>query len=246
MQETKMGSMVTTNYYPETSQGRAEWWENILLHGAPLLATAGLEQSKIDGIMADAAWAVYSYGTLPQVVDRSLAEVSEYASAVAVGTCEAAGEKLPAPPQSPEWPAPPSEPIKPDLEHRRVEWVQEVKSLPGFSQEIGEALGLLPLPTVFNGGSYKADLHDLISTEPKTISGKFRKAHGNVEGIVLRGRRKGSASWVELGRFKATPFSALVPVAGSDPEDWQFQARALKRDIETGIGSDILDATVAP
>jgi hypothetical protein len=150
----------------------------------------------------------------------------------------------PAPPRPPEFPSPPDTEITTDFEHRRVEWVRDVKELPGYTVEVGKALGIEPLPAVFNGGAYKAEVHDIVCSGPKTISGKFRKAHGNIDGIVLRGRRCGSASWNELGRFKATPFSAAVPVAGTGPEDWEFQARAIKRDIETGTPSDIVKALV--
>jgi hypothetical protein len=238
-----MASMVTSNYYPETTEGRAEWWQNVLDHGAPVLTALGVPEARVSAIMDDAAWAVYTYGTLTTTAERYFADVATYANAVAAGVHASAMNHLPLPPMPPECPAPPAREISYDFERRRLEWVEEVKVLSTYTHEIGVALGL-ELPAIFNGGAYKADLHDVICSGPKTITGKFRKAHGNIDGIVLRGRRHGSASWTELGRFKATPFSAHVPIAGLDPEGWEFQARALKRDIEVGMASPIVEAAV--
>lgn len=239
-----MGSLMMSNYYPETAEGRAEWWENVLKDGASLLAKLGLSEERVASIMADAAWGVYTYGALRETVERHASEITAYANMVASGVEGCSDQPLPAPPKPPAWPAPPKVKITCDFERRRIEWVQEVKARRGYDHDIGAALGIEPLPAVFNSGTYKPDLHELACSEPKTVSGKFRKAHGNIEGVVLRGRRRGSASWTELGRFKATPFSAPVPVAGVEPEEWEFQARAIKRDIETGIPSDIVETVV--
>jgi hypothetical protein len=239
-----MGSIVLSNYYPETSEGRAEWWENLLDCGEPLLSELGMDRDRIAAIMADAAWGVYTYGTLTSTAERYFADVVAYANAVASGVHAEEGVASSPPPKPPEIPAPPAAEIGHDFERRRLDWVQEVKELPEYTREIGVELGIEPVSAAFNGGSYRADLHDVLCSGPKTITGKFRKAHGQIDGIVLRGRHRGSASWTELGRFKATPFSAYIPVAGPEPEDWEFQARALKRDIEVGIVSPIVEAAV--
>ena len=49
-----------------------------------------------------------------------------------------------------------------------------------------------------------------------------------------------------LGRFTATPFSASVPLAGSAPEEWEFQARAVRRDAEFGLPSVIIEQMIRP
>jgi hypothetical protein len=239
-----MGSILMGGYYPETSEGRAEWWENILERGEEIFAQLELPRDRVTAIMADAAWGVYTYGTLTSTAERYFAEVVTYANAVASGVHHEDPSAATSPPRPPDVPAPPSAEISHDFERRRVDWVQEVKTMPKYTAALGEALGLEPLIAAFNGGAYKADLHDVLCSGPKTITGKFRKAHGNIDGIVLRGRHHGSASWLELGRFKATPFSAYIPVDGVGPEEWEFQARALKRDIEVGMPSEIVEAVV--
>ena len=239
-----MVSIGLSNYYPETSEGRAEWWENLFDHGEELLLELGLEKERVEAIMADAAWGVYTYGTLTTSAERYFADILSYANAVASGVQAPEGAVTSPPPSPPKVPKPPTAEITHDFEGRRSEWVEEVKELPTYSSEVGLKLGIEPPVAPFSGGAYKAVLHDVICSGPKTVTGKFRKAHGNIEGIVLRGRLSGSASWTELGRFKATPFSAYVPVTGPEPEEWEFQARAVKRDIEVGMASPIVEAAV--
>jgi hypothetical protein len=238
-----MGSIVLGSYYPETSEGRAEWWENIQEHGEALLKKLGFPPERIAAVMADAAWGVYTYGTLRNAADDFTARVASFANAVSAGVAVEGDDQLPSPPLPPQPPQPPRAEITSDFEHRRVEWVAEAKESPAYTSDLGQALGI-ELPTNFNSGSYKAEIYGLLCSSPKTVTGKFRKAHGSIEGIVLRGRRMGSALWVELGRFKATPFSAPVPVTGPDAEEWEFQGRALKRDIEVGVPSDIAGAMI--
>jgi hypothetical protein len=50
--------------------------------------------------------------------------------------------------------------------------------------------------------------------------------------------------WINLSRFNATPATATVPLANGQPEDWQFQTRAVKRDVEIGHPSAIVSAIV--
>ena len=47
-----------------------------------------------------------------------------------------------------------------------------------------------------------------------------------------------------LGRFNAPPANAVVPLAGESPEEWQFQARAVRRDQEIGHPSPVLTAII--
>ncbi len=241
-----MGSIALSNYYPETTEGRAEWWENIHEQAESQLATLGLPAERIAGIMADAAWGIYAYGTLRAAADRYAEDIARFTNAVAAGIALGPDHELPCPPRPPKFLNPPGEEIESDFEHRRLEWVAEVKAHPAYTQEIGEALGLEPVLASLNSGSYRCELSELVCSEPKTVTGKFRKSYGQVEGIVLRGRRCGSASWTELGRFTATPFSAPVPITGPDPETWEFQARSLKRGIEMGNPSEMIEAVVQP
>ena len=80
----------------------------------------------------------------------------------------------------------------------------------------------------------------------QSVSGKFRKANGHVDSINLYGRKAGATAWTLLGHFTATPFTASVPVAGPNPEEWEFQARAVRRDAEFGLPSNNVEQIVRP
>jgi hypothetical protein len=46
-----------------------------------------------------------------------------------------------------------------------------------------------------------------------------------------------------FGPFNTTPARTTVPLTGDNPEQWEFQARAMKRDQEIGLPSVVLQAT---
>jgi hypothetical protein len=96
----------------------------------------------------------------------------------------------------------------------------------------------------FNPSTYIARIFDLSSPAPKQIRFKFAKAYGNVDGVNLYGRKTGDATWINLGRFTATPANATIPLANGNPEEWQFQARAVKRDQEIGHASPVMSVIV--
>jgi hypothetical protein len=111
------------------------------------------------------------------------------------------------------------------LETRRELFVQRAKSSPAYTQSIGETLRIIPPSTPFDPVSYQPTLKSMMCTNPKSVTGRFRKEGGNVDGILLQGRRDGASGWDELGKFTAVPFTAEVPTAGTAPEIWEFQAR---------------------
>ena len=44
---------------------------------------------------------------------------------------------------------------------------------------------------------------------------------------------------------RSTPFTAMVPVTTPPgPEDWEFQTRAVKRDVEIGVPSMIVPQAI--
>ncbi len=144
----------------------------------------------------------------------------------------------------PPWPALPPDGIVPGLEARRVQWVEQARSSAAYNPSIGMALGIEPTGTPFDPATYQAELSALTSPASRTISGKFRKANGNIDGIDLYGRKEGTMPWGLLGRFTAMPFSALVPLAGAAPEPWEFLARAVKREVEIGVASMVVQVIV--
>ena len=236
--------MSNNTYYPATVQGRVEFWENIEAAAPILLPGLGFAAAAVTSISNDAAWAVYVYGTLRTTYEKYFSSVTAYADTIASGIGGTSGQSVPPAPEPPEWPTAPTGVIECDFEARREDWVQAVKSAPGYTPSIGETLRIIAPSTPFDPNSYTAEISGVMSQSPKTITAKFRKARGNVDGVLVYGRKDGSATWIELGKFNATPFTASVPLAGTAPEVWQIQARAFKRDVPFGNLSDIVEVTI--
>ena len=135
----------------------------------------------------------------------------------------------------------------PGIERRRERWVQEVKNDPNYTRTIGVLLGIETPDKPFDRANYQAQLYDLGTPNPHSVSGKFRKAGGQVDSINFYGRKHQSGGdWALLGKFSASPFTASVPVAGGAPEEWEFHARAVRRDVEFGLPSVTLVQVVRP
>jgi hypothetical protein len=228
-------------YYPRSLDARAEWWENIQTKATAPLTALGFAADRITSIMSDAAWAVYCYRDVRVTFETYTPSVTAFANAITVGPN---GASVPAPPEPPVWPTPPGTTVTCGIETRREAWVQEVKNAPGYNDSIGELLRIIAPATPFDPSVYITQLSGVFCPGPRTVSGKFRKAQGNADGIVLRGRKVGATQWTELGRFTASPFTASVPLAAYDPEAWQFQARVFRRDVEFGIESGISELII--
>lgn len=122
-----------------------------------------------------------------------------------------------------------------------MKWVQLVKAQSAYDpQTHGAALKIEITGTPFDPDTYQADLLDLSSPAAKQLRFKFRKAYGHIDGVNLYGRKAGATTSLLLGRFTASPGNVLVPLAGTEPEEWEFFARAVKRDVEVGLPSEIV------
>lgn len=227
-------------YYPKTNDGRADWWQNILQHIA-VVSTFGFDTGEIDSITADAQWGVYAYRTVREAYEEMFGSIIAYLDTILDG---ATGAPAPTPPAIPAWPTAPVGGPSVGVEERRVQWVGQIKTSPNYNASVGTLLKLEAASNPFDEATYKAILFGLTSPSAHTVSGKFRKAGGQIDGINLYGRKEGTMTWIMLGRFNATPFSALVPLAGAAPEPWEFLARAVKRDVEIGIASDVVQQIV--
>ncbi len=233
--------MPTNSYYPPTIDGRADWWQNIIDNNGAL-ATAGASTAQASTIAEDAAWAVYTYRTIREAYDEAFKSIIAYCDCLLDGEN---GGPTPSAPAIASWPGQPGSGVPCGIEKRREQWVQMVKNLPGYNPSIGATLKLEAAVTPFDPSTYQAEIFGFGSPSTHTVAGKFRKAGGKIDGINLYARKAGTPSWTALGRFNATPFTAMVPVvAPTGPEDWEFQARAVKRDVEIGIASDIVPQTI--
>lgn len=225
------------SYYPRSNEGRADWWQNILDNGPAAFASLNLSVGASAAILNDARWGIYLYRTLRMAYDDAFGAIVAYADQITGGP---ENTPLPMAPDPVPWPTLPTPAVLCGLEARRERWVAELKTEALYTPAIGTLLRVVSTAPSFNPATYQAELFGLSCPAGHAVGGKFRKANGNVDGINLSGRREGTAGWTMLGRFNASPFTANVPLAGAAPEAWEFQARAVKRDVEIGVPSAII------
>ncbi len=225
-------------YYPDDKGQQGAWWQNILSFGSAQLLLLGFTPAKISAILLDAAWAVFLLRTLPNTYLEFGKRVTGYAASYLDGP---ANGPAPFPPVVPDWPSGAGAAITTGIEARRIEWVRLAKANPLYDPEtIGAVLRLESTGDAFDPTTYTAELSDFASPSANTVTFKFRKASGEVDGINLYMRRKGETAWTFVRFFSKSPATdtTAVKVAGS-PEEREYQARAVIADVEVGIVSDI-------
>ena len=230
------------SYYPDTTDGRAEFWANIITK--PSVFTAlGFSPAKVGAIMADAAWGVFVYDTVRDQFDGLHSTIMAYCNQIANAPN---GAPLPEVPTIASFPELPTPAIDAGFEKRRELWVKEVKGNAAYNPSVGQELRIIGPDDAFNPAAYKTQLLNVQSLGPKTVSGRFRKASGNADGVVIRGRKLGTTTFAELGRFTATPFNVHIPTTTTEPERWEIEAQVFKKDQPFGIPSDIVEVIVRP
>ena len=226
-------------YYPETNDGRADWWQNIIGVGNVTLASLGFTATQTAAINLDAQLGVYLYRTLPATFEDFGKRVTGYISTF---LSDPDGTPAPLIPAIPGWPAFSAGQVLAGLEARREKWVQNAKHAANYDPAVqGAVLRIETTGTPFDPNTYQAEIFGATSPGPATVLCKFRKARRNIDAMKFMGRKSGTMGWTELGRYTATPASLHIPLqTPGSPEQWELMGRALVKDQEIGLASDLL------
>ena len=112
------------------------------------------------------------------------------------------------------------------------------KKAVGYTETIGQDLGIVSTYVEFNPTTYKAKI--FAELFGGFIRIRFRKMGAN--GINLYQRKKGSIEWLFLARATKSPFDYHLSLLQADqPEHWEFRAFGVINDAEIGIASDIVE-----
>ncbi len=239
---TPLSTMISP-YYPETNDGRADWWQNIVNIGSGTLAGLGFTVGQTTAINVDALLGVYLYRTLPLTYADFEKRVTGYINTY---LSDPDGTTAPVIPSVPTWPPFTGGSTQAGLEARREKWVALAKHAANYDPAVqGAVLRIEQTGTPFDPALYKAEIFGALSPGPAVVSCKFRKARGNVDAMNFKGRSSGSVAWLDLGSFMATPASIHIPLTTpGTPELWQLVGRALVRDAHIGLASDALEVLV--
>lgn len=125
--------------------------------------------------------------------------------------------------------------------------IQRIQLSPGYTEEIGLALGIAEPKS---GGPSAPDSSPqpslkARSTGPGMVQLDFSKE--KFDGVLVEGLRDGDDGWQSLGLDSYSPYiDDRPPKVAGKPETRQYRVRYILRDQATGEWSNIVTATFIP
>ena len=112
------------------------------------------------------------------------------------------------------------------------------KLVNGYTQAIGEELGVIGTHLDFDPATYKSKI--TVEIFGGFVRIKFVKK--GTDGINLYHRKKGEATWIFLARDTKSPYDDhIVLTTENQPEHWEYRAFGVLDDAEIGLASDIVE-----
>ncbi len=126
-----------------------------------------------------------------------------------------------------------------DIEGGRLRLaISRNKTATGYTEAIGQDLGIISTATEFNPATYKSGIFAELFGGNVRI--RFKKL--GADGINLYCRPKGTANFTFLSRATRSPFEYRPVLAEQNkPEHWEYRAFGVIDDVEIGIASDIVE-----
>ncbi len=246
--------MKRQNYYPSQQSEEPAW---LIAFATQLLARGpevGLLSAVINAAVADALYLAYAVGVWLTAVRGFGPDCTTALDMLKSGTGSspyALPGFIPPPLPGASAPLPAVVPVPPGALDRIFALVQVIKTAVGYTDEIGQALGIVgsaaALPAVETGPQPAAKVEPgATGGDPQRVRITYKK-HGHM-GVAVYGRRGAAGTPFEmLGISMDGVFLDERPllVAGQ-PEVRQYQLRFWDKGAETGAWSDTITVTVGP
>lgn len=246
--KTKKGPRMKRNaYYPSRTAEQIVWLENFRNKLAQYQAALGLTALATATAVADARWLIYVLGSWLPAVRAYAPACTAAAEEAQTGTGAAAAAQVLPPFIVPDLPAavggdPAVVPVLPGALDRLFKLVALIKDAPGFTDTIGEDLGVI--------GSQQTGA-DLATIQPKltlklqgntVFIGWGWQGHGNeldqIEIQVDRG-----AGWTML-TFDTTPDYIDTTPFPATATRWKYRAIYRVADAQVGLWSEVKEIIV--
>ena len=118
--------------------------------------------------------------------------------------------------------------------------IGDFKRVDGYTEAIGQDLGVIGETDIFDSESYKPVLKG--KAFPGYIEITYKKL--GVDGLNFYSRLKGTADWTFIGFDIESPFHDTRALAEPNkPETREFCAQGVLNDVEIGLRSDIVEVT---
>ena len=201
-------------------------------------ATLGIDPADVASTQADIDFVVYLLNVRVPAERQTLAATVEFKNFIKDGDASALlPANLPGTVEPPGYPAP----VTPGALVRLRKLVQNIKSRPGYTDTIGQDLGIIA-----SAGSASPAAPTLVLVNAAAGNVIFGWNKGGWTGVKVQGRMNGSA-WVDLGVDLYSPFADTRPLAiAGQPESREYRACYLDGDMALPGFSQVVEMTAIP
>ncbi len=230
----------SSKWFPQSLGARADWFDNFTVQFAIVAAALGFLPAEVTAVQADnnlMKFLVTANDQMNTVIDAARAFRKVITEGV-LGT------------PTPNWPAqfagsPADPPPATGVFERLDNLVKRIRLAPGYTEETGQLLGIVPQPTPeVDPEGMKPD--PSLRVEPGNIV-LVDYVRGKADGIEIQYMLDNSGTWVNGGRFTKPTATLQIPESpGNLPRFVQVRARYVIGDVAVGQYSDIDSISTTP
>lgn len=228
--------MPKSYYLPSDETGQSNWLTNLGNKLPTYHAALGLTAAEVAATQADAAYFGYVLQAQSEVASYSQ-QWTAYKKAARNGT----GPSLGVAPVAPVMAAAPAA-VAPGIISRAIALVARIKVAPGYTEAIGQALGLIGAEQTVNVTTLKPVLTADLEAGQVTV-GWTKQGMDGIEIHVDRGDGKGFV-FLAIDSIPDYTDTAPLPAAGQSAL-WKYMAIYKQNDDRVGQWSDVVSLAVA-
>ena len=220
---------------PTTDAGLVSWFVQMASKIGAHVQDLAVTPADVSALKADALMVEWTH-KVQDALHASGKQFTAYKKGTVDGKNGGAVQTIPTPPVF--LAAPPA--VPPGIVLRTRALVQRIKNSPGYTESIGQDLGII------------ATAATLAATAPKPTFKAVAQPHSYVHlewvkgahsGVVIQSKRPADADWVTLNKDYYSPFDdERAPVTAGANETRQYRMRYLDKDDEVGEWSDVVSA----
>ncbi len=221
---------------PETEL--VPWLTNFGPKLSQYAVTLTLEPGEVTQARLEIDYLIYLINVRVPYERQTLAATVEFKNLMKDGDAAA-----PLPNDLPGTVAPPNYPpaVPPGILTRLRKLVQNIKTRPGYTEPIGQDLGIIA-----SGETSAPDAPTLTLVNNKAGSVTLNWNKGGWSGVRVQGRANGGA-WTDLGIDLYSPYVDTRPLtAPGQPENREYRAAYMDGDTQLNGFSQVVEATVVP
>lgn len=221
---------------PRTDNELMVWLNNFSTAFATHATALGFTEADVSSVQADAAMLNFLVGDLVPTYKAALQARTSYKSLLINGPVGSPGGGLPPAPVTATAPAT----VPPGILPRLRQLVQRIQVAPGYTEAIGDNLGIVgpPAPAPVPISSAKPTAR--ATARPDGVV-EIAFVKGDFDGVFIEGRRTGETAWANLGTDNFSPFvDTRPPAEPGKPETREYRLRYLLTDEPVGEWSDIV------